>query len=133
MEHLQLHRQRRAVLPAAGRNKVYPPGRGQLLGAGRRAGLSGPVPQLPLHPGARRGGGALLRIDLHTGGIYLPTYIETTEHFLAWEMGFPFERHWVWLLGFYLSSALFNLVLFAFLRDRIHLWYVAYVVGVTCF
>ncbi|MFC6222843.1 7TM diverse intracellular signaling domain-containing protein [Hymenobacter artigasi] len=74
-----------------------------------------------------------LRVDVHTGGIYLPTYIETTEHFLAWEMGFPFERHWVWLLGFYLSSALFNLVLYAFLRDRIHLWYVAYVLGVTLF
>ncbi len=74
-----------------------------------------------------------LRVDVHTGGVYLPTYIETTEHFLGWEMGFPFERHWVWLLGFYLSSALFNLVLFAFLRDRIHLWYVAYVVGVTLF
>ncbi|WP_317196076.1 sensor histidine kinase [Hymenobacter siberiensis] len=39
----------------------------------------------------------------------------------------------MWLLGFHLSSALFNLVLFAFLRDRIHLWYVAYMVGVTLF
>jgi signal transduction histidine kinase len=48
-------------------------------------------------------------------------------------MGFPFDRHWVWLLGFYLSSALFNLVLYAFLRDRIHLWYIAYVVCVTVF
>ena len=75
----------------------------------------------------------LLRIDLHSGGIYLPTYIETAEHFLAWEMGFPFERYWVWLLGFYLSSALFNLVLYAYLRDRIHLWYLAYVVCVTLF
>ncbi|WP_460616819.1 sensor histidine kinase [Hymenobacter ruber] len=74
-----------------------------------------------------------LRVDAHTGGIYLPTYIETTEHFLAWEMGFPFERHWVWLLGFYMGSALFNLVLFVFLRDRIHLWYVAYVLAVTLF
>ncbi|WP_045688287.1 7TM diverse intracellular signaling domain-containing protein [Hymenobacter sp. AT01-02] len=74
-----------------------------------------------------------LRIDLHAGALYLPTYIETTEHFLAWEMNFPFERHWVWLLGFYFSSALFNLVLFAFLRDRIHLWYVTYVACVTVF
>ncbi|MBF9238692.1 hypothetical protein I2I05_14905 [Hymenobacter sp. BT683] len=74
-----------------------------------------------------------LRADVHTGGVYLPTYIETTERFLSWEMGFPFERHWVLLLGFYLSSALFNLVLFAFLRDRIHLWYGAYVVCVTLF
>lgn len=74
-----------------------------------------------------------LRIDQHAGGGYLPTYIETAEHFLAWEMTFPFERHWVWLLGFYLGSALFNLVLFAFLRDRIHVWYVAYVACVTLF
>ena len=74
-----------------------------------------------------------LRIDQHAGGVYLPTYIETAEHFLAWEMNFPFKWHWVWLLGFYLSSASFNLVLFAFLRDRIHLWYVAYVVGISLF
>jgi signal transduction histidine kinase len=74
-----------------------------------------------------------LRIDLHAGALYLPTYIETTEHFLAWEMNFPFERYWVWLLGFYLSSALFNLVLFTFLRDRIHIWYVAYVLCVSIF
>ncbi|MBX0291134.1 hypothetical protein K3G63_11820 [Hymenobacter sp. HSC-4F20] len=74
-----------------------------------------------------------LRIDLHSGALYLPTYIETAEHFLAWEMTFPFERHWVWLLGFYLGSALFNLVLFTFLRDRIHIWYVAYVACVTVF
>ncbi|MBD2723332.1 sensor histidine kinase [Hymenobacter armeniacus] len=74
-----------------------------------------------------------LRADVHTGGVYLPTYIETAEHFLAWEMGFPFERHWVWLLGFYLSSAVFSLVLFAFLRDRIYLWYVAYVAAVALF
>ncbi|QJX46076.1 hypothetical protein HMJ29_03625 [Hymenobacter taeanensis] len=75
----------------------------------------------------------LLRIDLHAGALYLPTYIETAEHFLAWEMNFPFERHWVWLLGFYFSSALFNLVLFTFLRDRIHIWYVAYVLCLSIF
>ncbi|WP_170934812.1 sensor histidine kinase [Hymenobacter gelipurpurascens] len=74
-----------------------------------------------------------LRIDLHAGALYLPTYIETAEHFLAWEMTFPFERHWVWLLGFYMSSALFSLVLFTFLRDRIYLWYVAYVACVSIF
>ncbi|TGD81299.1 sensor histidine kinase [Hymenobacter wooponensis] len=74
-----------------------------------------------------------LRIDLHAGALYLPTYIETAEHFLAWEMNFPFDRHWVWLLGFYFSSALFNLVLFTFLRDRIHIWYVAYVLCVSVF
>ncbi|WP_201985664.1 sensor histidine kinase [Hymenobacter rubidus] len=75
----------------------------------------------------------LLRIDQHSGALYLPTYIETAEHFLAWEMGFPFERYWVWLLGLYLGSALFNLVLYVFLRDRIHLWYIVYVLCVSLF
>lgn len=74
-----------------------------------------------------------LRIDLRAGASYLPTSVETIEHFLNWEMNFPFERHWVWMLGFYLSSALFNLVLYAFLRDRIHVWYLVYVGCVTLF
>lgn len=74
-----------------------------------------------------------LRVDHRAGALYLPTYIETTEQFLASEVEAPFKRHWIWLLGFYVSSALFNLVLFTFLRDRIHIWYVAYVVCITLF
>nr|WP_262905207.1 7TM diverse intracellular signaling domain-containing protein [Hymenobacter nitidus] len=74
-----------------------------------------------------------LRVDHFAGALYLPTYIETTEQFLASEVSAPFTRHWIWLLGFYTSSALFNLVLFAFLRDRIHIWYVLYVLCVTLF
>ncbi|WP_167856378.1 sensor histidine kinase [Hymenobacter metallicola] len=74
-----------------------------------------------------------LRVDHRAGALYLPTYIETTEQFLASEVQAPFERHWIWLLGFYVSSALFNLVLFAFLRDRIHIWYVLYVLCITLF
>ena len=74
-----------------------------------------------------------LRVDHHSGSIYLPTDVTTTEDFLAWEMTYPTEQHWVWLLGFYLSSALFNLVLFAFLRDRIHVWYVLYVACLMLF
>ncbi|MDB5236572.1 MAG: hypothetical protein JWR44_3565 [Hymenobacter sp.] len=74
-----------------------------------------------------------LRVEQHAGGIYLPTYIETAEHFLAWEMNFPFERHWVLLLGFYLSCALFSLVLFVFLRDKLYVWYALYVSCLTLF
>ncbi|UOQ72417.1 sensor histidine kinase [Hymenobacter cellulosilyticus] len=74
-----------------------------------------------------------LRVDHRAGALYLPTYIETTEQFLASEVEAPFERHWIWLLGFYVSSALFNLVLYTFLRDRIHIWYVVYVVCITLF
>ncbi|WP_167851932.1 sensor histidine kinase [Hymenobacter elongatus] len=74
-----------------------------------------------------------LRVDHYAGALYLPTYIETTEQSLAAEVEAPFVRHWIWLLGFYVSSAFFNLVLFAFLRDRIHIWYVLYVLCVTLF
>ncbi|MCB2407147.1 sensor histidine kinase [Hymenobacter lucidus] len=74
-----------------------------------------------------------LRVDHRAGALYLPTYIETTEQYLASEVQAPFERHWIWLLGFYVSSALFNLVLFTFLRDRIHIWYGVYVLCLTLF
>ena len=74
-----------------------------------------------------------LRIDNHGGAIYLPTDITTTEDFLAYEATFFPRKNWSVLLGFYLGSALFNLILFAFLRDRINLWYGAYVLFTTWF
>ncbi len=74
-----------------------------------------------------------LRIDHHAGALYVPTDVTTTEDFLAWEVNYVFTKRWIWLIGFYLGSAVFNLVLFGFLRDRIHLWYVAYVVFTTIF
>ncbi|WP_188810546.1 sensor histidine kinase [Hymenobacter cavernae] len=74
-----------------------------------------------------------LRIDHHAGALYMPSDVTTTEDLLAWEVNYVFYKHWIWLIGFYLSSALFNLVLFAFLRDRIHIWYVLYVVCTTIF
>jgi signal transduction histidine kinase len=74
-----------------------------------------------------------LSIENHSGSLYIPTDITTTEDFLAYEQGFIVVKNWTWLLGLYLSSALFNLLLFAFLRDRIHLWYGAYVFFITWF
>jgi signal transduction histidine kinase len=74
-----------------------------------------------------------LRVDQHAGALYMPTDVTTTEDFLAWEVNYVFHKRWIWLLGFYLGSAVFNLVLFGFLRDRIHLWYIAYVVCTTIF
>ncbi|TPG67102.1 ATP-binding protein [Hymenobacter nivis] len=74
-----------------------------------------------------------LRVDSHTGALYLPTDLTTAEDYLAYESGFFMTKNWVWLLGVYLSSALFNLILYAFLRDRIHLWYGAYVFFSTWF
>jgi len=74
-----------------------------------------------------------LSIENHSGALYIPTDITTTEDFLAYEQGFIVVKNWTWLLGLYFSSALFNLLLFAFLRDRIHLWYGAYVFFITWF
>ena len=74
-----------------------------------------------------------LRVENHSGSLYIPTDITTTEDFLAYEQGFIVVKNWTWLLGLYLSSALFNLLLFGFLRDRIHLWYGAYVFFISWF
>jgi signal transduction histidine kinase len=74
-----------------------------------------------------------LRIDYHAGALYLPTDVTTAEDFLAWEVNYVFTKNWIWLIGFYLGSALFNLVLFAFLRDRVHIWYILYVLCTTVF
>ncbi|MGI4870033.1 MAG: sensor histidine kinase [Janthinobacterium lividum] len=68
-----------------------------------------------------------LAVENHTGATYLPTDITTTEDFLAYEEAFVFTHNWGWLLGLYLGSALLNLLFFAFLRDKIHLWYGAYI------
>lgn len=70
---------------------------------------------------------AYLRVDNFTGATYLPTDLTTTEDFLAYEANFFATKRWAWLLGLYVSSALFNLILYALLRDPIHLWYGAYV------
>ncbi|OUJ75256.1 sensor histidine kinase [Hymenobacter crusticola] len=88
---------------------------------------------LPFTLAAHARGVLYLRIDHHAGALYLPTDVTTTEDFLAWEVNYPFDHHWIWLVGFYLSSALFNLMLYAFLRDRIYVWYVLYVVCTTFF
>lgn len=74
-----------------------------------------------------------LAAENHTGATYLPTDLTTAEDFLAYEQAFFFTKRWTWLLGLYLGSALLNLVLFAFLRDRLHLWYGAYILFATWF
>lgn len=74
-----------------------------------------------------------LRVDNHSGAVYLPSDLTTTEDFLAFEVRYLVEYNWVWLLGIYVGSALFNLLLFAFLRDRIHFWYGAYVFFIAWF
>lgn len=74
-----------------------------------------------------------LAVENHTGATYLPTDLTTAEDFLAYEQAFFFTKRWTWLLGLYLGSALLNLVLFAFLRDRLHLWYGAYILFATWF
>lgn len=74
-----------------------------------------------------------LSVENHSGSLYIPTDITTAEDFLAYEQGFIVVKNWTLLLGLYFSSAFFNLLLFAFLRDRIHLWYGAYVFCITWF
>ncbi len=74
-----------------------------------------------------------LWVEDHSGAVYLPTDLTTVEDFLSYEIHYSADSHWAWLLGLYLASALFSLMLWAFLHDRIYLWYAAYVVFAAWF
>lgn len=76
---------------------------------------------------------AYLRVENHSGIWCLPMDTSTTEGLLHYENNYLVYTHWVWLLGIYLGSALFNIILFSILRDSIHLWYGAYVLFSTWF
>ena len=88
---------------------------------------------LPFWLGSQQQAVLYLRVENHSGVWCLPTDISTTEGFLRYETNYLVYTHWVWLLGIYLGSALFNIILFGLLRDPIHLWYGAYVLFSTWF
>jgi|GEM_PF-5955337 len=68
-----------------------------------------------------------LRIDVGAGAVRLPWRISTEDELRQREATYLIDTHWLWLLGFYLTSAGFVLLLFAFLRDPIFLLYSLYV------
>jgi len=74
-----------------------------------------------------------LCIDQHNNNLYFPLHIATTVEFLQNEQNFVIDQYWFWLVGFYLFSIVFNLILFSFLRDKIYLWYCLYVIFNTIF
>jgi len=120
---------------------VQPGGRGPL----RRVGAASswvvatrrPFPARPLCLPFWLGGGEravyYLRIESRCANWLLFTDMTTTEGFLRYEQDYLGFTYWNWLLGVYLGSALFNFILYLFLRDRILLWYGAYVVSITWF
>ncbi len=88
---------------------------------------------LPFWLGAGERAVYYLRVEKGCANWLLFTDITTTEGLLRYEQGYLSYTSWNWLLGLYLGSALFNFILYGFLRDRILLWYGAYVVGMTWF
>lgn len=69
-----------------------------------------------------------LRVVNRAEPIYLPMDITSREDYLTYEERFWIFSNWYWLIGFFLFAGIFNLVLFFFLHDKLHLWYVAYLV-----
>jgi signal transduction histidine kinase len=118
---------------------VQPGGRGPL----RRVGGASSWVVAPRRPFPARvlclpfwlGGGEravyYLRVENRCANWLLFTDMTTTEGFLRYEQDYLGFTYWNWLLGLYLGSALFNFILYLFLRDRILLWYGAYVVSIT--
>ncbi len=118
-----------------------PEGRGPLRlvagGSSRVVAAQRPFPAravcLPIWLEAHARAVLYLRVENYAGAWCLPTDMSTTEGFLSYEQTYFAFKNWAWLLGFYVGSALFNLILFTFLRDRIYLWYGAYVFCMTWF
>ncbi|MFD2783979.1 sensor histidine kinase [Hymenobacter rubripertinctus] len=121
--------------PGAG--GALPPPRGLARASGWDTAENRPVPSrilsLPFWLDARARAVLYLRVDNRTGALYLPTDITTAEDFLQYESTYFTTKNWAWLLGLYVGSTLFSLILFVFLRDRIYLWYGAYVLLSTWF
>jgi len=65
----------------------------------------------------------------HGSRFYLPTQITTTEHYLTNEASYLVRKNWFILIGFFIFASIFNLVLFFFLKDSVHLWYSGYVLA----
>ena len=120
---------------------VQPNGRGPLRRVGGASswvvGARRPFPArvvcVPFWLGAGERAVYYLRVENRVSNWLMFTDITTTEGFLRYEQNYLGLTYWAWLLGLYVSSALFNLILYAYLRDRILLWYGAYVVGMTWF
>lgn len=74
-----------------------------------------------------------LCINQHNNNLYFPLKIRNAVDFMQEEQHFLIDRHWFWLVGFYIFSIVFNLILFSFLRDKIYLWYCLYVLLNTVF
>ena len=120
---------------------VQPDGRGPLQAAGgassRVVAEGRPFPSralcLPFWLAGHARAVLWLRVENHAGGWYLPTDACTAEGLLSYEATYVFLKNWSWLLGLYVASMLLNLLLYALLRDPVHLWYGAYVLCATTF
>lgn len=74
-----------------------------------------------------------LRLDNHSGTYYTPLRIAPAESYLQLEYKRLSQSPWPYMLGLYVGSALVALLFYAFLRDRIFLWYAGYVALATMF
>lgn len=88
---------------------------------------------LPFWLGAGERAVYYLRIENRCANWLLFSDMTTTEGFLRYEQDYLGFTYWNWLLGLYLGSVLVNFILYLFLRDRILLWYGAYVLSITWF
>jgi signal transduction histidine kinase len=71
---------------------------------------------------------------VHLGSrFYLPINITSTEDYLTKEATYLVRKNWYFLIGFFVFASIFNLILFFFLKDTVHLWYCSYVISSLIF
>nr|WP_165958264.1 7TM diverse intracellular signaling domain-containing protein [Segetibacter sp. 3557_3] len=89
------------------------------------------TPAFPVKLNLNETKGLFLKVDNRNRGLYLPMYIEYSDKLLRTEN----KRYLVYgvYFGIFLFIVLFNVFLFVSLKDRIHLWYAAYVLSAIMF
>jgi signal transduction histidine kinase len=75
----------------------------------------------------------LLHVQRKGANFYLPTDITTLSDFALWEKDYLIESNWYWIFGFCFTAFLLNLGFFLVIKERVHLWYAAYVAAIGIF
>lgn len=73
----------------------------------------------------------LLKADNGKRGIYFPLYMQSAQQILKEDL----QKHWIYgvFFGVFLFIILYNIFLYASMKDNIHLWYAAYALSAIFF
>lgn len=74
-----------------------------------------------------------LCINQHTGNLFFRLHIRSILSYYQLELKYMMTNNWRRLIGFYIFSCIFILILYSFLKQKLYLWYCIYVILNTIF